>query len=325
MLYLTTRNASDTYTSYRAIHSQQGMDGGLFLPFRFPSVDMEQLKDKSFGSIVSEILGLFFYDKITFWDVEFCMGKRPVKIVELPQNISVVQLWNRETGDIAQLEQAIYAKLAGEQVDAVPSWPQIAIRIAFLFATFAELQKSGQPAPDVAIPEGECRTLMAVRYAKAMGLPVGQILCGCPENSPLWELMHLGSTKPVQDTFPAELERLITACFGAGEAEKLHTAVTQKSAYTLPAWGADALREGISCAVISQGRINSAISGIYRSNGFVAGPFTAMSYCALQDHRAKTGGNRPTLILAGKSPLCHSAIVADALQVSYTRLTELMR
>ena len=43
MLYVTTRNEHDAYTTHRAIHSLKGTDGGDFLPFRMPALTQEEI------------------------------------------------------------------------------------------------------------------------------------------------------------------------------------------------------------------------------------------------------------------------------------------
>lgn len=329
MLYLTTRTRFDAYTSHHALYEDRGPDGGYYVPFRMPVFSPEEiasLKDKSFCATVSEILGLFFNERISFWDVEFCIGKRPAKVVELPQNLLVAELWHRESGLISTLERAIYCKLTGVDTDRLPSWPAIAIRIAFLFAVFGELLKNGQisdQAPDMSIPAGDCRTLMAVWYAKKMGLPVGQILCGCDEGSGVWDLLHLGEGKPSGS--PKELERLIFGALGLEETLSMVSAMGAGTVYTPFPGRLTELRRDIYCAVVSQSRTVSAISGIFRSTGYVGGPHTAVSYCALQDYRAKSGGNRLTLILAGKSPLSDKGLTCQALGITEARLRELMR
>ena len=43
MLYLTTRNNADTYTAYKAITSDCGLDGGRYVPFRIPRYTSEDI------------------------------------------------------------------------------------------------------------------------------------------------------------------------------------------------------------------------------------------------------------------------------------------
>lgn len=43
MLYISTRNKSDSYTAHRALHEDRTPDGGLFMPMQVPSFDKQQI------------------------------------------------------------------------------------------------------------------------------------------------------------------------------------------------------------------------------------------------------------------------------------------
>lgn len=330
MLYLTTRTKNDAFTSHRALCEDRSADGGLYTPFRLPAMDLGLLPDKSFGAVVSQILELFFTEKISFWDVEFCAGKRPARIVGVQQNVTYAQLWHRQSGSVLQLEQAIYGKITGTYSAVIPGWARIAIRIAFLFGIYAEMLKSGSDSLepfDFAVSSTDSDGLLAAWYAKQMGLPIADILCGCTENSSLWNLLHFGEFRPQAGAclLPEELERLVFCNFGYEEAEKLVNAVYSGCIYYMEKDKLDLLRRSVDSSVVSEARVLSAISGIYRSSGFVASADAAMAYCALQDHRANLGGSRPTLIFTGFSPLQDGSVTARALGVTRSRLAELMR
>ena len=74
MLYATTRSKADTYTAHRVLTSDRAPDGGLFVPFRMPTVDIDKTRAGSFGDAVAQVLNLFFSTGITSWDVECCIG-----------------------------------------------------------------------------------------------------------------------------------------------------------------------------------------------------------------------------------------------------------
>ena len=83
MLYVTTREKYDAFTAPRTLAGDCGPDGGRFLPFQIPVFSTEEiyaLKEKSFGQCVSEMLNRFFSTRLTPWDVEFSVGRHPVKI-----------------------------------------------------------------------------------------------------------------------------------------------------------------------------------------------------------------------------------------------------
>ena len=63
MLYITTRNKTDSFTSHWVLREQNPAQGGHFLPIRFPVSSPEEiaeLKDKSFSQTVAIYLNRFF-------------------------------------------------------------------------------------------------------------------------------------------------------------------------------------------------------------------------------------------------------------------------
>ena len=97
MLYVTTRNNRDAYTAQRVLRENRGPDGGLYVPFREPVFSREEidaLKEKSFHQCVAEVLNRLFNTKLTRWDVEFCVGRYPVRLVNLPQRIIAGECWH---------------------------------------------------------------------------------------------------------------------------------------------------------------------------------------------------------------------------------------
>ena len=59
MLYVSTRNNSDAYTAYRALHECNAPDGGYYFPFRLPHLSADELyaiKKQGPGETVAYIL-----------------------------------------------------------------------------------------------------------------------------------------------------------------------------------------------------------------------------------------------------------------------------
>lgn len=340
MLYLTTRDKFDTFTVPHVLRSGRAENGGYFLPFRLPiytADELTDLQDIGFSQCIAEVLNSFFSCGITGWDVEFAIGRSPVKLKYLNHRIWAGELWRNQDNDYAWVERALAEKLgcSGE----IPSWVKIAIRIAVLLSTYAQMLKEGAVTAvqsfDVALPTGDFTAAMAVWYARLMGIPVANIVCGCNENSAVWELLHLGElhtdTQVVNTPLtcaniavPAELERLIHGTLGVEETLRFHE-VSEKGGVFRPAPGMlDVLRAGFFAAVVSESRLEALIPSVYRTSGYVMGPYTALAYGALQDYRTKTGESREVLLLADRSPLRDSSFVAGGMDISRRELESIL-
>lgn len=335
MLYITTRDKFDTFTEAHALRKSRAANGGLFLPFRMPAFSNEEigaLKNKSFGQTVAETLNAFFFCGMTGWDVEFAIGRYPAKLTGMNHRIWIAELWHNQSWEYAKLERSLSERICPDNMGReIPSWVRIAIRIAVLFAVYGEMLRADSGLAgktfDAAVPTGDFSAAMALWYARSMGLPVGNIVCGCNENSAVWDLLHIGefrtdtpvettTTKEADIAVPEELERLIHATLGIPETQRYCEICGRGDIYSPRAGMLEPLRKGMFSAVVSQTRLEGLIPSVYHTSGCILSPYTALAYGALQDYRAKTGESRTALLLADKNPVCDGKLVASAMGIS---------
>lgn len=302
MLYVSTLNKTDSFTAHRVLHGDKAPEGGLFAPFHLPvynAEEIEGLKELSFSETVAKILNLFFSRRINSWDVEFSIGRYPFKLETIGQRVIVAELWHNNLSDYDYIVSSLYRKLTDKPCETVPQWVCVAVEIAVLFGLYGELLRSGISNVDIALTDDVLYYPVAAWYARKMGLPVGFILCGCKENSGLWELMRRGEASA---SVSEHIQWLIFENFGADEAVKFATARKSGQIYRLRNDETGILNQGIYPSVIGSDRIISVATNIQRTCGYTADPVTAASYGAVQDYRAETGENRATLLLSRQKP-----------------------
>ncbi len=308
MLYVTTREKYDAFTAPRTLLADCGSDGGAYVPYRLPRFsagELTELLSQSSGQIIAQILNHFFSCGLSAWDVEIIIGKRPVKVEALGNRIHYAQLWRNLEGSYEQLEKALARKVQAGA--SLTSWLRIAIRIATLFAAYAEyLQLDGtqkERAVDISVPADDFLLPMAAWYARQMGLQIHNIICGCQNSSMQWELLHLGETRlDGSADLLRELERLVYGTLGLEEAKQFAAVSHRNGTYKLLPVDAEKLHAGMFCAVVSRDRTNAVIPSVYRTNQRYLAADAALSYAALMDYRAKTGTNRPALLLEDVPP-----------------------
>lgn len=341
MLYLTTRTKNDVFTAARAMNMDRGPDGGLFIPFHlneFTRQEIAALADKYFGQNVADILNLFFATKLTGWDVDMAIGRSPVRHKTMNYRIIISELWHNSDRNFVRTLNILAERMHpdGQLIGAPSNWVQTAVRIAVLFGIFGELQKTGQVRADtpvdVAVATGSFSAPMAAWYGRKMGLPIGTIVCGCNENSALWELLHRGqmdtgvlavhTNTPDDDYYaiPPDLERLICETCGQEEAGSFFWSSTEGGNYAPSELYWAALRKGMFAAVASQDRVMSIIPSVYRTSQYILDPYCALAYGALSDYRARFGSSRTVLLLSEKSPLSCSEAVSEAMGISVDEL-----
>lgn len=311
MLYVTTRNKHDVYTAYSTLCRDCGRDGGLFVPFRFPDAvvwDPKEWSRYTFGERVAKILNLFYRSQLKGTDVDFCVGRTPARLVPMFHRIYVGELWHNARWSLSAAEENLAALLLseGKQPDHVGNWTKIAVRMALLFGLFGDLAALGHfndgKTMTVAVASKDFTSLVAVWYARRLGLPVGCIVCGCEEDSTVWDLLHQGSFSTRAGEIPANLERLICSAVGFEEAAAFRDVCSRGGIYAPVKTVCEKLREGLFAAVISDVRLKATAGKVYHTNKYLMGQETTLAFAGLQDYRSDTFETGCALILCEEIP-----------------------
>lgn len=309
MLYLTTRNDKDAYTAARTLSQDSPAEGGFFVPYRLPVFSKEEidgLKDRSFGETVSQILNLFFSSRLNGWDVDFSIGRNPIKLSTLNNKTVSAELWHNPNSDLDYVVQNLYRRVCPDAARNATEWFSVAVRIAVLFALIGEMQRqeliTERNVTDIAVPGDDLAWCAAVFLAAKMGMPVNNILCPCSENAPLPELLRrcAVNTKTVAD--PSGLERLISTGISTADASRFADACSASGNFTISQEAASCLNRVLFTAAVGNSRIASVISSTYATNQYVIDKRTAMALAGIQDHRTGTGENRIALFLSDIRP-----------------------
>lgn len=345
MLYVTTRSNGEIYTPNRALRESRAPDGGLYVPFREPEYTREELMalaELPFSQRMAELLSRMFRTKISGWDIDFAIGRYPVRFASMSHRIIIGECWHNPGWSLDWMVKRLSRLLGGDvqQPEEYGEWPEIGVRIAVLFSIFGELLKNGEvslSAPvDVAVTSGDLSSAMAVVYARNWGLPICNLVICCNENASLWDLYSRGELKtgavavktatPLCDqVVPRNLERLIYSAGGALEVARFRS-IWEKGRVYAPNDGVLApLRKGVHVSVVSEKRMLSAIPNLYRTAQYIAGPYTALCHSGVQDYRARTGENRPALVFSQRSPGQDGALVAMAMGLTPEELEKRMK
>lgn len=326
MLYVTTRSKFDPVTPVWTTRSDTAIDGGRYVPFRMPITSLSELRDQSFGQAVADVLNAFFRTSFTGWDVEFSIGRNPVKLDDLGQKIQVAELWHNLDGNYRKLEIVLAARICDcSAVDVhLTSWMRIAVRIAMLHGLFGELLRQGlQGKIDIAVFSGDLTLTAALLYGKQMGLPIGKIICGCEENDAAWDLLQMGRMRTTGQSAP-EIERLICLVLGIAEAKRYVSCCEKGEAYALLPAAVEQFKNNIFAASVSKQRMLDTIPNVYSVSGYVITPESAAAYNALMDMRVRTGTRNHALLLCDVDPADCVAEIAKAMNVPDNKLKELL-
>ena len=335
MLCVTTRSAEEAYTASRPLAESRAPDGGFYVPMKLPRLDRSQVEamgEKGFSQNAADMLNLLFQTQLDSWAVEFGIGRHPLRLVPVSGRAVLAETWHNPSWRFERLARSVEKAIRqSDQISPVPSdWLMIASRIAVLAGIFGELMNRGEAGVDspmdIAVPVGDFSGPMAAWYARALGLPIGNILCCCNENPGCWNFIHKGeircdgpvvaTTTPACDAaVPVDLERLISATLGYRETERFLYTCSEGGLYYLEAHQLPKLREGLYASVVGRQRLEWAVLNLYKTDGYVADPYTALAYSGLMDYRAGTGGTRRALILSEESPVYSLPYLAKCMGI----------
>ncbi len=333
MLYATTRNNSDPVTAHRALTEYNAPDGGLYRPYRLPELSEQEiaaLKDKTFGKAAADILNLFFGCKLDGWDVEFAIGRYPIRCVPMSHRIVIAETWHNLDWDFSRMAQCLVNLAAGEEIGQPGDWAITAVRIAALFGIVSDLLHSGTLQPgekaDISVASRDFSALMAAWYARKMGLPIASIVVCCNENSAPWDLIYKGqlrtgtqavatATPDCDHTLPRSMERFIHECGGEAEVARYLDICKRGEVYIPSEDVYPVMRKDTHASVVGSKRVLSAIPNLYKTNSYLPGLYTALAYSGMLDYRARTGASRMAIVLSEQSPVCHADSVCAAMGI----------
>lgn len=337
MLYATTRNDLDSFTANWTLKTDRSPDGGFYVPFHAPVFSEEQLtslKEQSLNQCIAQVLNYLLNTNISSWDVDFCVGRNPVRLQSVGHRTMIAESWHNPGWDSAYMTDRLYSCLTTDG-NGASDWFKIALRIGILAGICGQMQRSGIDCVDIAVASGDFSVPMSAWYARQWGLPIGNIVCCCNENNSLWDLICQGQMRtdtlsvptwiPDADiSVPPDLERLIYACGGTEENVRYVDACRCGGMYCPEDSVLKKLRRGFYVSVVSSQRGKETISSVYRAHGYVPAPASALAYAGLQDYRVKTGSTRYAIVLADQNPVCHAASVACAMGITQAELKNIL-
>ena len=237
MLYVSTKNQTDTFTAYRALNEETAPVGGMYIPFHLPTFTQEELaaiRGQSCSDVIAQMLNLLFGVRLTGLDVEFVISKTPFKLENMQHKFVVVECWKNPGYSYDYILKSLYGLMADSQQSAgMPKgWACVGIKVALLFGLYA-VMGSAMQGMDVAITAGDYSDLAAVAYAKTMGLPVDMTVCACDDDSALWDLLNRGEYVSTV-TQPDYMECFLSVLLGKDVLAHSNDADKRRYVYRLP-------------------------------------------------------------------------------------------
>ena len=207
---------------------------------------------------------------------------------------------------------------------------RLAPQVVYYFRAYGDLVKAGRIAPgdkvNFVVPTGNFGDILAGYFAKAMGLPVGRLVCASNANDVLTEFISTGrydrrrpfykTTSPSMDILvSSNLERLLfllsrDSAYVAGLMQQL----SADGAYQLSGELLDKLQQDFSCGCCDDQGAADVIGRLWREQKYLCDPHTAVAWSVAEQLDAELRGTgAPTVVLSTASPYKFPAAVLSAL------------
>lgn len=192
------------------------------------------------------------------------------------------------------------------------NWGRIVPQIAYHINGYVELVRKGTihlgDKIDVAVPTGNFGNLLAAYYAKAMGLPIGKLICASNENNVLTEFLQTGvydlrkrelvkTPSPSMDILVASnVERLLHII--TGEPKKVAhwmQELKDNNVFKVDSETIEKLRDNFYAGWVSNDECLSNIRHIVDQTGYLMDPHTSVAQVITQEYQDETGSTRPII------------------------------
>ena len=345
MLYVTTRSETQIFTPQYALREQRGPDGGIFIPYNlipYTHEELTALEQLSFNECLAAGLNRFLRAKISGQDLDMYCGRNPVRYRLVSRKILIAECCRNSDGTFSRFARDVGRVVCSDKsVDSscTPLLDTI-VRATVLIALYFEIRRLGIITQgetfDVSAVAGDFFSPVGILLVRHMGLPVENIVCCCNENSAVWNLFHQGEFRPnvrcvptpipeADVIIPDGLEAYIRLTTGTGETERFLDAIREGRAYFPCADSLDRMRKGLHVSVVSTSGILNTIPNVYSTSGILLSSHSALAYAGLLDYRARTKESRYGLVLAEKSSSADLTPVSRALNISQSKLTEILK
>ena len=176
------------------------------------------------------------------------------------------------------------------------------------------------------VPTGNFGDIFAGWLARAMGLPVGRLICASNENDVLTEFLNTGrynkkrdfmrTTSPSMDILvSSNLERLLYFVCGPEKTARYMEELRTKGEYQLEEDDLLEIQGVFGCASVNSNESAEVINRVFRENNYLMDPHTAVAWGAMEKLVAsgELKKDEAKVVLSTASPYKFSRSMLEAL------------
>ncbi len=206
---------------------------------------------------------------------------------------------------------------------------RLAPQIVYYFRAYRDLLDAGRirlgEPVNFSVPTGNFGDILAGFLAKALGLPVGKLICASNANNVLTDFLRTGTydrrrplvktTSPSMDILvSSNLERLLYLLSGdARLVSELMGQLNTRGWYTVPDSLKQTMDAHFAAYCCDDARAARVMGQVWREHRYLCDPHTASGWAAAEDYVNQTGDRTPMVVLSTASPYKFPEAVLSAL------------
>lgn len=212
------------------------------------------------------------------------------------------------------------------------NWGRVLPQIVYYVSAYCDLLKAEKlqmgDKMNVCVPTGNFGNILAAYYAKMMGVPIGKLICASNANNVLTDFIQTGvydrnrpfyqTSSPSMDILvSSNLERMLFALTGdSGQVAAWMEELNTSGRYEVSKNVLSKLHSQFAAGFCDDAQTKAQIAKTWKEHHYLIDPHTAVAFHVLEEYRAKTGDQTPTLVVSTASPFKFCDSVLEALNVA---------
>ncbi len=208
------------------------------------------------------------------------------------------------------------------------NWGRLAPQIVYYISSYCDMVAGGHivmGAPlDVCVPTGNFGNILAAYFAKAMGLPLGRLICASNKNDVLTEFIKTGrynknrsfhaTISPSMDILiSSNIERLLALIGGSEKTASYMARLASAGEYTLNASELEQIQKDFCAYASGETKTAESLAHCHQKYGYLIDTHTAVAYGAALAYQKESESGAPILVVSTANPYKFAADVYRSL------------
>ena len=213
------------------------------------------------------------------------------------------------------------------------NWGRILPQIVYYVSAYCDLLREGRVQKgepiNICVPTGNFGNILSAYYAKQMGVPVNRLICASNQNNVLTDFIKTGvydRNRPFYNTMSPSMDILISSNLERmlfefterdDEAVKGYMdALAAEGRYEVSEKVKKRLERTFAAGFCGDQETQLMIYKMWKTRGYLIDTHTAVAFYVLEQYRAETGDQTPSLVVSTASPFKFCDNVLGALGVT---------